>query len=73
MNQNPFEEELRKRQLARSATRTHEQRMQALELFSVSMDGRRLEAVRRISPQIAQWLERKHEANLKAKHHGRSY
>ena len=67
MTSNPFQAELQRRQLARSATRTNEQRMAALELFAVSLDGRRLEAIRKLHPAIAEQLEAMHEANLKAK------
>jgi hypothetical protein len=64
---NPFEAELQRRRAARSATRTNEQRVAALELFAVSMDGHRLEQIRKLHPRIAQELERRHEANLEAK------
>jgi len=67
MTSNPFAAELERRRAAKSAIRTPEQRLQALELFSVSMDGHRLEKLRQISAPLAAWIERKHEANLEAK------
>ena len=67
MTENPFAAELQRRRLARSATITPEKRIRALELFAVSPDGHRLEALRKISAPLADWSERKHEANLEAK------
>jgi hypothetical protein len=68
---NPFEQELARRRAAKTAHLTPQQiaerRARALEFFSVSMDGHRLEKLRKISAPLAAWIERKHEANLAAK------
>src|SRR5262245_30020249 len=68
MTSNPFQIELQRRQAAKSAHRTNEQRIAALGMVLLKADGRgKLEQIRKLHPALVRDLEAMHEATLKAK------